>query len=336
MNNAARKPLPHGVVASSVTPFRKDGSLDFPAFKPHLDWLISEGVAGISPLGSSGEFFALESDDRKKVVEAQLEAIDGRVPTMVGSHHYSTRIAIDLSKHAEKAGADALLIVPPYYGLPTVAGVMDHYRRIADAVSIPIVYYHNHTGTNVDLSTEDLTKLFQEGVLAGVKMSNMQPDRVVGLLQAGLSNATIYAGIDYIAFESLAHGAHGWISALPSLTPRIAVEMYKSLAVDGDLATARKQWAKAAPLMRFVFQFWTPASGAEPAHWLSIMKAGLNMIGPDVGDPLSPSAPLGPENSEKLAKLLEDLGYRVKRPTGRTTGRGERIADTAGFAKDAV
>ncbi len=312
MTTSALKPLPHGVVASSVTPFNQDGTINFPAFKPHLDWLIAEGVAGISPLGSSGEFFALESDDRKKVVEAQLEAIGGRVPTMVGSHHYSTRIAIDLSKHAERAGADALLIVPPYYGLPTVAGVMDHYRRIADAVSIPIVLYHNQTGTNVDLNTEQLRTLFQEGAIQGVKMSNMQPDRVVGLLQAGLSNATIYAGIDYIAFESLAHGAHGWISALPSLTPRIAVEMYQSLAVNGDLVTARKQWARAAPLMRFVFQFWTPAGGAEPAHWLSIMKAGLNMIGPDVGDPLSPSAPLGPENSAILATLLKDLGYTVK------------------------
>ncbi|MBP9930650.1 MAG: dihydrodipicolinate synthase family protein [Rhodoferax sp.] len=312
MTKPAKKPLPRGVVASSVTPFNKDGAINFRAFKPHLDWLISEGVAGISPLGSSGEFFAMESDDRKKVVEAQLEAIGGRVHTMVGSHHYSTRIAIDLSKHAEQAGADSLLIVPPYYGLPTAEGVMDHYRRIADAVTIPIVLYHNVTGTNVDLNTEQLSTLFQEGAIKGVKMSNMLPDRVVGLLQANLSDATIYAGIDYIAFESLAHGAHGWISALPSLTPRVACDIYQSLAVNGDLVTARKQWAKAAPLMRFVFRFWAPASNGEPAHWLSIMKAGLNMIGPDVGEPLSPSAPLGPENSAILAKLLKDLGYTVR------------------------
>jgi 4-hydroxy-tetrahydrodipicolinate synthase len=314
MSKPAPRPLPRGVVASSVTPFKRDGEIDFAAFKPHLDWLIAEGVAGISPLGSSGEFFAMESDDRKRVVEAQLEAIAGRVPTMVGSHHYSTRIAIDLSKHAEQAGADALLVVPPYYGLPTVAGVMDHYRRIAESVSIPVVLYHNHTGTNVDLGTEQLRTLFEEGAIAGVKMSNMQPDRIVELLQCNLPDATIYAGIDYVAFEGLAHGAHGWISALPSLTPRIACEIYESLAVRGDLQTARKQWAKAAPLMRFVFQFWTPSRGGEPAHWLSIMKAGLNMIGPDVGDPLSPSAQLGPENSAKLAGLLRGLGYSVREP----------------------
>lgn len=311
MAAAAKKTLPHGIVASSVTPFKSDGTIDFPAVKPHIDWLISERVNGLSPLGSSGEFFAMESDDRNRVVDATLEANAGRVPTMVGTHHYSTRIAVELSKYAEKAGADSLLIAPPYYGLPTPQGVIDHYRRIADAVSIPIVLYHNAAGTNVDLGTEHLITLFSEGVIKGVKMSHLLPDRMVELLQANLADATIYAGIDYVAFEGLAHGAHGWISALPSLTPRIAREMYETLGVQGDLVTARRQWAKAAPLMRYVFQASHIARGYG-AHWAAIMKTGLSLIGPDVGQPLAPSAPLDEENIAILSGLLKSLGYEVK------------------------
>src|SRR5512141_2488760 len=100
---SATRALPRGVVASSVTPFAADGTIDFARIQPHIDWLIGEGVTGISPLGSSGEFFALESADRMRVAEASLEANAGRVHTMVGTHHYSTRIAIELSRHAERA-----------------------------------------------------------------------------------------------------------------------------------------------------------------------------------------------------------------------------------------
>ena len=127
---------------------------------------------------------AMESSDRKRVIEAALEINNGRVPVIAGTHHYSTRIAIELSKHAEKAGADGLLIVQPYYMAPTPTQAMDHYRRIAEAVSIPIVLYHNVRGTCVNFTTDHLVKLFEEKVIAGVKMSNPEPDRICQLLQA--------------------------------------------------------------------------------------------------------------------------------------------------------
>jgi 4-hydroxy-tetrahydrodipicolinate synthase len=298
------------VVASSVTPFHADGTLDLPRIRPHIDWLIAEGVAGISPLGSSGEFFALEAADRMRVAEASLDANAGRVHTMVGTHHYSTRITVELSRHAERAGADSVLIVPPYYGLPTPDGVLAHYRAVADAISIPIVLYHNAAGTNVDVTTDQLLMLFREGVIAGVKMSHLMPDRMVELLQADLPDVTIYAGIDYVAFEGLAHGAHGWISALPSMTPRVAAALYDTLAVRGDLVEAREQWRRLAPLMRFVFQGSHIARG-RGSHWAAIMKTGLSLIGPDVGSPVPPSAPLEPGAVATLAGLLRDLGYAV-------------------------
>jgi 4-hydroxy-tetrahydrodipicolinate synthase len=313
---APSKLLPRGIVASSMTPFDRAGRVDRRAIAPHIDWLIGEGVAGLSPLGSAGEFFAMESADRKMVIEAVVEANRGRVPIMAGTHHYDTAITIDLSRHAEQAGADALLIVPPYYAGPTSMAVMDHYRRVADAVSIPVVMYHNSVSTGVDLSTEMVRTLFEEGAIGGVKFSNMLPDRLVELMQATEGKLPVYAGIDFVAFEALCHGGYGWISGIPSIVPRAANRLYQTIARDGDLPAARAQWRLLAPLMRFIFE--TRSNPVNGAHWLGIMKAALNMIGPAVGDPLPPSGKINAAQQQKLAGLLRALGYTVADHAGQS------------------
>lgn len=298
-----------GVCASSVTPFRPDGSLWLERLKPHVDWLIDEGVAAISPLGSSGEFPALECEDRKRMLEAALQAVAGRVPVVAGTHDYSTARTIDLSRFAERHGATALLIVPPYYMAPTPGQVMDHYRRIAEQVSIPILVYHNIPLTSVDLTTDHLLALFEEKAIGGVKMSHPDPDRQCQLLQATAGAFPVYAGIDTAAFEGLCHGAHGWISGIPSTVPRSARRLYDLIAGEGNLPAARELWTRLAPLMRLQFQAYH--SRGEGAHWFSTMKAALNMIGPPVGDPQPPIRPLPPQHRQTLAALLRDLGYTV-------------------------
>lgn len=303
------KPLFRGVCASTITPFGKDGQPDLARIKPHIDWIIADGAHGLSPLGSSGEFAALDSNQRKAVLEAALAANNGRLPTIAGSHHCTTAEAVELSKHAEKAGADSLLIVPPYYMAPTPSQVMTHYRRIAEAVTIPVVLYHNIPLTAVDLRTDHLVRLFEEKAIGGVKMSNAEPDRICELLQATGGKLFIYAGIDTVAFEGLCHGAHGWISGIPSIVPGFARKVYEAIAERSDLATARKLWAQLAPLMRM--QFSAYHSKGEGAHWFSVMKAGLNLIGPPVGDPCPPILPLEEKYRGTLATILKDLGYTV-------------------------
>lgn len=150
------KPLFRGICASTVTPFQADGSLALERMPAHIDWIVNEGAHAISPLGSSGEFIALETADRKRVLEAAIQANAGRLAVVAGTHHYTTRATVELSRHAERAGADALLIVPPYYMAPTPSQVMDHFRRVAESVSIPIVLYYNIPLTAVDLKTEHL------------------------------------------------------------------------------------------------------------------------------------------------------------------------------------
>jgi 4-hydroxy-tetrahydrodipicolinate synthase len=301
------KPLFRGVCASTVTPFDNQGNLKLDLLPAHVDWIIEEGACAISPLGSSGEFCAMEIEDRKRVLEAALAACRGRVPVVAGTHHYSTRYTIELSKHAERAGADALLIVPPYYMAPTPSQTMDHFRRVAEAVSIPIVLYHNIPLTAIDLRTQHLLALFEEKAIAGVKMSNPEPDRICQLLQATRGELFVYAGLDTVAFEGLCHGAHGWISGIPSIVPRAARKLYDTIAVDGDLPKAREQWRLLAPMMRM--QFSSYLTQGEGSHWFSVMKATLNLIGPPVGDPVPPVSPLATEHRQVLAKILRDLGY---------------------------
>lgn len=310
MKTTTHKTLFRGICASNVTPFAADGSLNLKQIKPHIDWLIAEGVNAIAPLGSSGEFAGLELDDRRRVLEAALEAGGGRVPVLAGTHHVSTRLAIKLSKHAERAGADALLIVPPHYMAPTPAQVMEHYRRIAEAVPLPIVLYHNVPLTCVDLKTSHLVRMFEQGTIAGVKMSNAEPDRICELLQATEGRLSLYAGIDSVAFEGLCHGAHGWISGIPSMVPRVARQLYEAIALRSDLAGARALWAKLAPLARL--QFSAYHTKGEGAHWFSVMKAALNLVGPPIGDPLPPVLPLPAPYERRLARILRQLGYKVR------------------------
>jgi 4-hydroxy-tetrahydrodipicolinate synthase len=193
---------------------------------------------------------------------------------------------------------------------PTPAQVMDHYRRVAEAVSIPIVLYHNIPLTSVDLTTEHLLKLFEEGAIAGVKMSHPEPDRQCQLLQATQGAFSVYAGIDTAAFEGLCHGSHGWISGIPSTVPGAARRLYELIAIEGNLSEARSLWQKLAPLMRLQFQAYH--SKGEGAHWFSTMKAALNMIGPPVGDPCPPIQPLPERHRETVAALLTNLGYQVR------------------------
>lgn len=303
-------PLFEGVCASTITPFTPDGQLNLGVLPAHIDWIIRDGANAISPLGSSGEFTALEVSDRKRLLDAVVAANNGRVPVLAGTHHYSTRLTIELSRHAEQAGANGLLIVPPYYMAPTPAQVMDHFRRIAESVQIPVYVYHNIPLTAVDLRTDHLLQLFEEGAIAGCKMSNPEPDRIVQLLQATNRSFVVYCGIDNVAFEGLAHGAHGWISGIPSMVPGAARRLYEAIALRSDLPAARELWKLLAPLMRL--QFSAYHSRGEGANWFSVMKAALNMIGPSVGDPCPPILPLPAQYREPLAQMLSDLGYQCK------------------------
>lgn len=302
--------LPQGVVSSNITPFTADGEVDLTRVAVHIDWLIEDGAAGISPLGSSGEFTAMDYADRQRVVDASLEAVNGRVPTLVGSHHYTTKQTVALSRYAEAAGANGLLVIPPYYMLPTRRQVMNHYREIAAAVGIPVVLYYNVGNTNVRLTVDEILQLHSEGAIAGVKWSDYSAAAIFDLLEGSDHALTVYTGVDPVAFEGLCYGAHGWISGIPSIVPGAANVLYHAIAVQGDLAAARAAWTKLLPLAKF--EFAGMAAGVDP-HWFSVMKSALTMlIGPEMGAPQLPLDALAPDDRAYLATLLTRLGYQPR------------------------
>ncbi len=141
-------------------------------------------------------------------------------------------------------------------------------------------------------------------------MSNPEPDRICRLLQESEWKLRVYCGIDSVAFEGLCHGAHGWISGIPSIVPHTARRLYESIAVNSDLPSACEQWRTLSQLMRL--EFGAYSTGREGAHWFSVMKAAPNMIGPAVGDPELPVQPLEPEDRLALARILRQLGYEVR------------------------
>lgn len=299
--------LPHGIIASTVTPTNRQGELALNQFVPQVEWLLHEGVDGLSPLGSSGEFAAFDVAERKQILESLVKVVNGRTHIMAGVHHYSTARTIELARHAQAVGADSLLITPPYYMVPTLPQVMDHYRAIAARVSVPIVLYHTTVNTAVDLGTRELVQLFEEKAISGVKMSNAQPDRIASLLQATHGQMTVYVGLDLVAFEGLCHGAQGWISGIPSFAPRAARRLYDAIRRD-DLDSARAHWNDLAALAHFEFQqFLSDGNGYGP-QWFSVMKAALNMLGVPVGDPILPIQPLSTEDQKMLRSLLIKIG----------------------------
>ncbi|MGA8389119.1 MAG: 4-hydroxy-tetrahydrodipicolinate synthase, partial [Pseudolabrys sp.] len=166
-----------GSFTALVTPF-KNGSLDEKAFRDIVEWQIAEGTNGLVPVGTTGESPTLSHDEHKQVVEWCIDQADGRVPVIAGSGSNSTVEAIELSRHAESAGADAVLIVTPYYNKPTQEGLYQHYKAINDAIGIPIIIYNIPGRSIVDMSVETMARLFELKNVAGVKDATANMARV--------------------------------------------------------------------------------------------------------------------------------------------------------------
>src|SRR5437588_1811846 len=166
-----------GSFTALVTPF-KNGSVDEKAFRALVDWQIAEGTSGLVPVGTTGESPTLSHEEHKQVVEWCVEQADGRVPVVAGAGSNSTREAIELAQHAEKAGADAVLVVTPYYNKPTQEGLYHHFKAINDAIGIPIIIYNIPARCVVDMSVETMARLFDLEHIAGVKDATANMIRV--------------------------------------------------------------------------------------------------------------------------------------------------------------
>jgi 4-hydroxy-tetrahydrodipicolinate synthase len=246
-----------GSFTALVTPF-KNGGLDEEAFRNLVEWQIAEGTNGLVPVGTTGESPTLSHDEHKKVVEWCVDQADRRVPVVAGAGSNSTAEAIDFSQHAEKAGADAVLIVTPYYNKPTQEGLYQHYKAINDAIGIPIIIYNIPPRSVIDMSVDTMKRLYDLKNIAGVKDATASMTRVSQQRAACGPEFNQLSGEDITALGFNAHGGHGCISVTSNVAPRLCSE-FQAACGRGDYAAALQIQDKLSPLHQNLFIETSPA-----------------------------------------------------------------------------
>src|SRR5437868_9969075 len=246
-----------GSFTALVTPF-KNGSLDEAAFRSLVNWQIAEGTNGLVPVGTTGESPALSHDEHKRVVEWCIEEARGRVPVVAGAGSNSTKEALELAQHAEKAGANAVLVVTPYYNKPTQEGLYQHYKAINDAIGIPIIIYNIPPRSVIDMSVDTMERLYELKNIAGVKDATANMARVSQQRAACGPDFNQLSGEDITALGFNAHGGHGCISVTSNVAPRLCSE-FQAACGRGDFAAALKIQDKLSPLHQNLFIETSPA-----------------------------------------------------------------------------
>ena len=297
---------PRGVYSPTITAFEADESLSIDGTRSFVRFLLAEGVHGLVPLGSSGEPLALTMSERKAVLDAVVDEARGRVPVIAGIVEYSTKAAIEFGAYAQAAGCEGLMVMPPYGFRPPKRDVFDHFRRVRGAVGLPIMLYNVPGTSGIDLMPEEVQQLAEEGVIEAVKWSTSEVSRVRDTKLLCGPSFTVFVGNDLIAFEGLAVGADGWISCLPMIAPKWAVELFRLLAVEQNLGAARNLFYHLVPLIRLEFR--AASSANNDPHWLAVTRESALLRGIRVGQSRKPLSPLARQHAEQLKALLISLG----------------------------
>jgi 4-hydroxy-tetrahydrodipicolinate synthase len=262
-----------GSFTALVTPF-KNGSVDEKTFRDFVEWQIAEGTNGLVPVGTTGESPTLSHDEHKEVVEWCVDQAHGRVPVVAGAGSNSTKEAVDLAQHAEKAGADAVLVVTPYYNKPTQDGLYAHYKAINDAIGIPILIYNIPGRSVIDMSVDTMKRLYELKNIAGVKDATANMTRVSVQRAAMGEDFNQLSGEDITALGFMAHGGHGCISVTSNVAPRLCSE-FQAACLKGDFAAALKLHDKLTPLHINLFVETSPA---PVKYALSLIGKGSNAL----------------------------------------------------------
>ncbi len=282
-----------GSFVALVTPFR-NGNVDEPKLRELIEFHVTHGTDGIIPCGTTGESPTLSHDEHKRVVEVVLEAARGRIKVVPGTGSYSTAEAVELTRHAERAGAAGALVVNPYYNRPTQEGLYRHFRAVAEAVAIPILVYNIQSRTAVNVETATLERLVRDVKnVAGVKEASGSLDQMSQVIAACGPDFSVLSGDDNITLPLLAIGGHGVVSVIANILPRETAEMVHA-ALDGDWKRARDLHYRLFPLARAAFLETNPIPIKE-----AMAMAG--MIEPEFRLPM---CRMSDANRERLRAVL--------------------------------
>ncbi|KYH07295.1 MULTISPECIES: dihydrodipicolinate synthase family protein [Chryseobacterium] len=285
-----------GIIAYPITPFDKNEKVDIPLFKHLVERLITSGSHGIAPLGSTGVMPYLSDEEKEEVTEATLQQVKGRIPTLVGVSNLTTEKTIHHAQFAEKAGADAVMIIPMSYWKLTDDEIVAHYDAVARKISIPIMAYNNPATSGVDMSPALLKRLLEIPNVTMIKESTGDIQRMHYLRRELGEEVAFYNGSNPLALAAFSAGARGWCTAAPNLIPELNISLYNAVE-EGDLEKAKIIFYQQFDLLKFIVNKGLPRA----------VKSGLNILGEDGGNLRSPLKPLHEKETEELKNIIATL-----------------------------
>lgn len=285
-----------GIIAYPITPFDENEKVDIALFKKLLERLVKSGAHGVAPLGSTGVLPYLTDEEKEAITEATISQVNGKVPVLVGVSNLTTERTIYHAKFAEKAGADAVMIIPMSYWKLTDNEIVQHYDAVAKQISIPIMAYNNPATGGVDMSPTLLKRLLEIPNVTMIKESTGDVQRMHYLRKALGEDVAFYNGSNPLALAAFAAGATGWCTAAPNLIPELNIGLYNAIQKN-DLVEAQKIFYKQINLLQFIVNKGLPRA----------IKAGLTILGEDGGYLRSPLKPLSESEVAELKTIISTI-----------------------------
>lgn len=290
-----------GIIPPVATPMQDNEDLDLPRLRWFIDHLLAQGVHGIFVLGTNSEFYAMDEDEKQRVIAEAVAHVGPRAPVYAGTGAETTREAIRLTRMAEKEGAQGVSIITPYFVLPNQQEIYDHYRRIAEATSLPVILYNNPaTCGGVKIEVDTVARLAEIPNIRGIKDSSGDLQNTNEMIRAVPRTFSVLMGRDTLIYPALIFGAQGAVPATGNIAPHLLVEIYESFR-KGDHAAALAAQLKLNPV-RLSLTLGTAPGG---------VKAALRLLGMPIGPSRSPVAPLPPDKLEKMRAALRAGGLDV-------------------------
>lgn len=291
-----------GIIPPVATPMQDNEDLDIPRLRSFIDWQLAASVHGIFVLGTNSEFYAMDEDEKQRVIATAVEHVGSRAPVYAGTGAESTRETVRLTKMAEREGAKGVSVITPYFVLPSQQEIFDHYRRIAESTSLPVILYNNPAtcgGVKIDIDT--CVRLAEIPNIRGIKDSSGDLTSTNELIRAVPKTFSVLMGRDTLIYPALLFGAKGAVPATGNIAPHLLVEIYESFQ-RGDHAAAMAAQLKLNPV-RMSLMLGTAPGG---------VKAALQLLGLSIGPSRRPVAPLPPDKMEKMRAALRAGGLTVK------------------------
>ena len=286
-----------GAISALITPF-KNGKFDEESYRKFIEWQIEEGIDGLVPCGTTGESATLSHDEHKYIIKVCIEQVKGRVPVIAGTGSNSTKEAIELTKFAKEVGADAALIITPYYNKPTQEGLIAHYKAIAKEVSIPIVVYNVPSRTGINILPATLKRLKEEvPEVIGVKEASGNLKQISEIIELCGEDFCVLSGDDFTTLPILSVGGKGVISVVSNILPKKTSSMCNSY-LTGEVEKAREIHYDLLPIARAMFLETNPIPVKTALYFMGKIELELRL----------PLTRMKPENEKKLKEILSQKG----------------------------